>query len=140
MDWREKLSGLKGNLQAQEQTREDQKAAVLMGFRKRLSDLEPALRSAGEFGEAFGVDCEYEISRFDHRYPYLRFRIKRPALAYEVECRDGVLHERLKEGEGGPKAGETSLEALAPRRFEQRVTQWVQAAANANRKVPGRRT
>lgn len=139
MDWKEKLAGLGANLNARERADQDQKAAVLAGFRKLLPQLEPVVKSAAEFGDAFGVDLTWEITRFDQRYPALRFEIKQPALTYEVECRDGVLHEKLREAGERERTGTTTLEALAPRRFEQRVTKWVQAAAEANRKVPGRR-
>lgn len=139
-DWRDKLAGLNQSLQSKEKAVDDQKAAVLANFRKRLPELEPIMETAAQFGDAFGVDCDFEVSRFDRRYPLVRFRIKRPLLEYVVECRDGVLHESLREGEGKPKLGETTLEQLAPKRFEQRITQWVRDAAEANRRVPGRRT
>lgn len=138
-DWKSKLEGLNQNLQARERAEVEEKASVLKAFRQRLVALEPIMKGAAEFGDAFGVDALYEVSRFDQRYPFLKFIIKRPALSYAVECRDGILHERLQEGEGPAQAATTSLEALTPKRFEQRVTAWVQAAAQANRKVPGRR-
>lgn len=138
-DWRDKLAGLNQNLQAKEQAVEQQKLQVLNGFRKLLTEHERIMKGAAEFGDAFGVDCAYTISRFDQRYPSLSFRILKPVLEYVVECRDGVLEERLKEGEGRPKLSTTTLEHLAPKLFEQKVNKWVQAAAAANRKVPGRR-
>jgi hypothetical protein len=138
-DWKAKLEGLNKNLVQQERAEADQKAAVLKGFRQLLSDLEPIIKTAVEFGDAFGVDCTWEISRFDDRYPYLRFRILKPVLEYTVECRDGVISHQVREGLGAAKRSQTTLEALAPRYFEKRLTQWVQAAANANRRVPGKR-
>jgi hypothetical protein len=137
-DWREKLAGLHTELRGQEQKVADVKTAVLTGFRKLLKELEPVMETAAQFGDAFGVECDYEISRFDDRYPWLRFRIKKPVLLYEVICKEGVLHERLKEGEA-TKTSTTTLEKLAPKAFEQRITAWVQAGAQANRKVPGKR-
>lgn len=136
-DWRAKLENLSQDLRSKERAEADQKAATLMTFRKALSALEPVLKTATEFGDAFGVDCAWEISRFDDRYPYLRFKILKPVLAYEVLCKDGVLHESLKDGEGPAKANTTTMQALAPREFEKRITAWVQAAANSNRRVPG---
>ena len=138
-DWKAKLEGLNKNLQAQERAELEQKADLLKGFRKRLAELEPGIKTAAEFGDAFGVDCAWEISRFDDRYPSLTFRILKPVLEYHVECRDGVITERLREAGAAPRATAVALDSLTPRRFEQRVTQWVQAAANANRKVPGKR-
>lgn len=138
-DWKSKLEGLNKNLQAEEQALLEQKTAVLKGFRKRLSELEPIIKTAVAFGDAFGVDCSWEISRFDDRYPHLRFRIVKPVLEYFVECRDSVITPRLREGAGRPTVRQSSLEALSPRLFEKRITEWVQAAANANRKVPGKR-
>lgn len=142
-DWREKLSGLSKDLRHQEQSTQQAesqaKATLLTAFRKRLTELEPLLRAASEFGDAFGVDCEYEVNRFEHRYPYLRFRILRPALLYEMECRDGAVQERVREGTARAQEGQTTLEHLTPRRFEKRLTEWVQTAAQANRKVPGKR-
>ncbi|MGE5674132.1 MAG: hypothetical protein ACM3XM_09605 [Mycobacterium leprae] len=138
-DWRDKLADLNRDLQNKERAEDEKKAAVLNGFRKLLSELETVCRNVGDFGDAFGVDCDYEINRFGERYPVLRFRIKKPLLAYEVACKDGVLYEQLKEGTAAPKVSRTTMEALAPKRFEERVTAWVQAAANTNRKVPGKR-
>jgi hypothetical protein len=138
-DWKSKLEGLSKNLQAEEQSVLEQKVTVLKGFRKRLSELEPIIKTAVEFGDAFGVDCSWEISRFDDRYPRMQFRILKPVLEYHVECRDGVITERLRGGMGPATARPVTLEALDPRAFEKRITEWVQAAANANRKVPGNR-
>jgi hypothetical protein len=141
-DWREKLSGLGKDLRHQEQStqqaEQQAKATLLTAFRKRLTELEPLLRAASEFGDAFGVDCEYEVSRFEHRHPFLRFRILRPPLLYEVECRDGAVQERIREGTARVQETQTTLEHLTPGRFEKRLTDWVQAAAQANRKMPGR--
>lgn len=138
-DWKAKLEGLNKNLHAQEQAVVDAKAGILKAFRQRLIELEAIMKGAAEFGDAFGVDALYEVSRFDQRYPFLKFVIKKPALLYSVECRDGVLQERLQEAGGKAKESITTLEALAPRRFEQRITAWVNTAAQANRKVPGRK-
>ncbi len=138
-DWRDKLAGLNQNLQAKEQAIEQQKVQVLNGFRKLLTEHERIMKGAAEFGDAFGVDVAFSISRFDQRYPSLSFRILKPVLEYVVECKDGVLEERLKEGEGRTRVGTTTLQQLEPKVFEKRITAWVQAAANSNRKVPGRR-
>jgi hypothetical protein len=138
-DWREKLASLNKELAAQEQREAEQKASILKGFRKRLEELEAPLRNIEMFGEAFGVDTVFTISRFEERYPYLEFQIRKPSLFLRIECRDGVIRERLKEGQNPPREGELTLEALAPRRFEQRLMAWMQAAAEANRKAPGRR-
>lgn len=138
-DWREKLAGLSKELVAKEQAVAEQKAATLKGFRKRLDELKPVLQSVEAFGDAFGVEIDYTISRFDERYPYVEFRIRKPGLFLRIECRDGAIRERLKQGENPPKEAELTLEAITPKRFEQRVTAWMQAAAEANRKVPGRR-
>lgn len=138
-DWREKLAGLNKELQAQEKVAADEKVAILKGFRKRLDELKPVLQSAEAFGDAFGVEMDYTISRFDERYPYVEFRIRKPALFLRIDCRDGVIRERLKEGDNPPREWETSLEAITPRRFEERLNGWMQGAAQANRKVPGRR-
>jgi hypothetical protein len=143
-DWKAKLAGLNQNLQAKDRAEQEQqaarKAAGLLAFRKRLPDLEPVLQTAAEFGDAFGVDCEWEISRFDQRYPSVEFRIRKPKLTYRVECREGRLYERLAEGPGTGAETEIGLEAVTARRVQERVTAWVQAAANANRKVPGKRS
>lgn len=138
-DWREKLAGLNKDLVAQEQRVQEQKAATLKGFRKRLDELKPVIQNAEAFGDAFGVDCDFTISRFEERYPYLEFRILKPALFLRIECRDGIIRERLKEGANPPREAEVALENLTPKRFEQRLNGWMQAAAEANRKVPGRR-
>lgn len=137
-DWKAKLEGLHTDLRGKEKEVADAKSAVLSAFRKLLKELEPIMENAAQFGDAFGVECDYEISRFDDRYPWVRFRIKKPVLLYEVICKEGVLHERLKQGEV-VKTGQTTLEKLNPKAYEQRVTAWVNAAAEANRKVPGGR-
>jgi len=138
-DWKAQLEKLNKELVKAEREEMERRAAVLKGFRQLLLELEPIVKTAQEFGDAFGVDCAWQISRFDERYPYLEFRVLRPALEYRVECRDGVIRERLREGLGKAQEREAALEDLQPRAFEKRVTQWVQAAANANRKVPGKR-
>ncbi|HYF96237.1 MAG TPA: hypothetical protein VD969_28850 [Symbiobacteriaceae bacterium] len=136
-DWKAKLEVLNKELLAKDREESAKRAATLAAFRKLLSQLEPVLKNVTEFGDAFGVDCAWEISRFDDRYPWLKFRILKPALTYEVICRDGALTETIREGVGAPKSEAVAIEALHPRRFEERVTRWVQAAAQANRKVPG---
>lgn len=138
-DWRTKLEGLNRELLAKEKNQQEEKVATLKAFRQRLLQLEAVVKTATEFGDAFGVDCEHSVSRFDERYPYLRFRIKRPALTYEVLCRDGAIVETVKEGEGAAAMATVTLESLAPKLFEKRITAWVERAANANRKVPGTR-
>jgi len=137
-DWREKLAGLNQQLQAQERAEDERKAATLKGFRKRLDELQPVVEEAQAFGDAFGVEMTFHISRFDERYPYLELAILKPRLQYRVECRDGVITERLKEGEIRPREQQVSLESLAAKPFEQRLTGWVRTAAEANRRVPGR--
>jgi len=138
-DWREKLAGLNKELQAKEQAITEEKVATLKGFRKRLDEIKPVLENAKAFGDAFGVDLTYKISRFDERYPSVELAILKPALLYRAECRDGVITERVKQGTDPAREVTVTLDALAVKRFEQRVTAWVQAAAEANRKVPGRR-
>lgn len=138
-DWREKLAGLNKELAAKEQEVAEQKLATLKGFRKRLEELKAPLQNVEAFGQAFGVETDFTISRFDERYPYVEFRILKPALFLRIECRDGLIRERLKEGQNPPKEAELKLESLAPKRFEQRLMTWMQAAAESNRKVPGRR-
>lgn len=138
-DWRERLAGLNQELQAKERAVEEAKAATLKAFRKRLEELQPALQNAQAFGDAFGVDINHEISRFGDRFPYLALTIRKPALQYRVECRHGVLYERLQEGGAAGSEREVSLASLAVKSFEQRLNGWMQAAAQANRKVPGRR-
>lgn len=139
-DWREKLAGLNRSLQDKERAEDERKAETLKGFRKRLDELKPVVAEAQAFGDAFGVDLSFHISRFDERYPYLELAILKPRLQYRVECRDGVITERLKQGEGRPREAEVPLSSLAAEAFEQRLTGWVRAAAEANRKVPGRRS
>lgn len=136
-DWKTKLEALNKELLAKDREETAKRTATLTAFRKLLAQLEPVLKNVTEFGDAFGVDCAWEISRFDDRYPWLRFRILKPALTYEVICRDGALTETIREGVGNPKSEAADLEALRPRRFEERLTKWVQAAAQTNRKVPG---
>ncbi|HEY8347103.1 MAG TPA: hypothetical protein VIL07_07485 [Symbiobacteriaceae bacterium] len=138
-DWKAQLEKLNRELLAKERAEQERKAAVLKHFRSLLDQLEPVVKTAAEFGDAFGAPCAWEISRFDDRYPFLEFRILRPPLEYRVECRDGVLWERLREGGGAAREQTTNLEALQPREFEKKIMKWVQDAANANRKVPGRR-
>jgi len=138
-DWKSKLEGLNKQLQTKEKAVQDEKAASLAAFRKWLGQIEPVLKNVGMFAEAFGVDCDWGISRFDDRYPYLEFRVRKPLLAYRVLCRDGVLEESIKEGEQPPRQSRTTLEALTNRRFEERLNQWVRAAGEAGRKVPGKR-
>jgi hypothetical protein len=138
-DWRAKLAGLNQELSAKERAVAEEKAGTLKAFRKRLDELEAVAKNAVAFGDAFGADCEYTISRFDERYPYLRFRIKRPVLEYEVICRDGVIYRRLQEGTAAPKMAQVKLDSLEPRAVEERLTRWVQAAAASNRTVPGKR-
>jgi len=138
-DWKAQLEKLNKELVKEERAEMERRANVLKGFRQLLVELEPIVKTAQEFGDAFGVDCAWQISRFDDRYPYLEFRVLRPALEYRVECRDGAIRERLREGLGKAQEREVALEDLQPRTFEKRITQWVQAAANANRKVPGKR-
>jgi hypothetical protein len=138
-DWRAKLAGLNQELSAKERAVAEAKADVLKGFRKRLTELEAVAKNAVEFGDAFGADCDYQISRFDERYPYLRFRIKRPVMEYEVICRDGVIYQRIQEGAAAPKMTQVKLDTLTAQAVEQRLTKWVQAAADTNRKVPGKR-
>lgn len=137
-DWRAKLAGLNEQLQAQERAEGERKAAVLKGFRRRLEELKPVLEEARAFGEAFGVDLAFHISRFDERYPYLELTILKPRLQYRVECRDGVIAERLKEGEAPVAERRVTLEDLSVKAFEQRLTGWVRTAAEANRRLPWR--
>jgi hypothetical protein len=137
-DWKAKLEGLNKELLKQDREELAKRTANLAAFRKLLQQLEPVCKNVTEFGDAFGVDCAWEISRFDDRYPWLKFRILKPLLSYEVICRDGALTETLKEGTNPPKSSATTIDQLHPRPFEKRVTDWVQAAANANRKVPGK--
>ncbi|MFZ5814461.1 MAG: hypothetical protein ACOY93_04080 [Bacillota bacterium] len=139
-DWRDKLAGLNRELQAKEQAVQEAKAATLKGFRQRLEELKPVLENAQAFGDAFGVDITFQISRFDQRYPSLALTIKKPALQLRLECRDGVIYERLQEGSGPAKEVPVPLESLAVKEFERRLTAWVQGAAEANRKLPGRRS
>jgi len=138
-DWREKLASLNQELQARERAEEERKASTLKGFRRWLEQVQPALEEARAFGDAFGVDLSFRISRFDERYPYLELAILKPRLQYRVECRDGVITERLKEGEAPLWQAQVSLELLDVKAFEQRLTGWVRAAAEANRRLPGRR-
>lgn len=135
-DWRDKLQGLQKGLQAEEKAVEDRKTAVLKAFRQQLEKLKPVFESAEQFGDAFGVDVSYEISRFDDRYPWVRFQIMRPRLEWRVECRDGVLYETVKEGQGAPRAGTLAPEGMAPAAVEKRVTAWMERAAKANRRPP----
>jgi len=137
-DWRAKLAGLNQQLQAQERAEEEQKAATLKGFRRRLDELKPVLEDARAFGDAFGVDLAFHISRFDERYPYVELAILKPRLQYRVECRDGVITARLQQGDAPPAEERLTLEDLSVKAFQQRVTGWVQAAAEANRRVPWR--
>jgi len=138
-DWREKLASLNQELQARERAEEERKVSTLKGFRRWLEQVQPALEEARAFGDAFGVDLSFRISRFDERYPYLELAILKPRLQYRVECRDGVITERLKEGEAPLWQAQVSLELLDVKAFEQRLTGWVRAAAEANRRLPGRR-
>lgn len=138
-DWKAKLEGLNQNLRAKEQAEQTEKAATLAAFRKLLAQLEPVLKSVAEFGDVFGVDCDFAISRFDDRYPYVQFRIRKPALSYQALCRDGEIHEKVKEGEQAARETLVTLQSLAPKTFEKRITDWVRAAAEANRKIPGKR-
>lgn len=138
-DWKAQLEQLNKKLVKEEQVEMERRAATLKGFRQLLLELEPIVKTAQEFGDAFGVDCAWQISRYDDRYPYLEFRLLRPALEYRVECRDGEVWERLREGLGKAEEKAVTLEELQPDAFAQRITQWVQSAANANRKVPGKR-
>lgn len=137
-DWKTRLAGLGESLVSQERAEAERKAAVTAAFRTWLDRVEPRVKAAVQFGDGFGAESDYEISRFDERYPALRFRIRRPLLYYVVECRDGLILERVKEGEEAAKQSPTTLEKLEPKRFEQRLTAWVQAAAQANRKPPRR--
>lgn len=138
-DWQAKLAGLNKELLAQEKAENEAKAAVLSGFRKVILELNPIAKGVIEFADAFGADCEWESDRFHDRYPWVRFRIRKPDLEYRVECRDGVIYEQIKEGPGPAKVKKSTLEAMAPKAFERRLTEWVQAAVNANRKMPGKR-
>lgn len=138
-DWRTKLEGLNRDLLAKEKSQQEEKLSTLKAFRQRLVQLEAVVKTASEFGDAFGVDCEHTVSRFDDRYPYLRFRIKRPALSYEVLCKDGTIVETVKDGDSAPAMATVTLDSLSPKLFEKRITAWVERAANANRKVPGKR-
>jgi hypothetical protein len=137
-DWRDQLSALHQDIHRQEKAVDDKKAAIMTAFRQRLAELGPILKNVTEFGDAFGVDITWEISRFDQRYPSLSFSIHKPALTLAVECRDGLLHERFREGIRKVQERVITLDDIVPRQFEQRVTKWVEGAANANRKVPGK--
>jgi hypothetical protein len=137
-DWRDQLSSLNQEIHRQEKAVDDKKAAIMTAFRQRLSELGPILKNVTEFGDAFGVDVNWEISRFDQRYPSLSFTIQKPALTLALECRDGLVHERFREGIGKVQERLITVDDLAVRKFEQRVTKWVEHAANANRKVPGK--
>jgi len=138
-DWREKLARLSQKIQARERAEEERKAAALRGFRRWLDQVQPVLEEAKAFGDAFGADLSFRISRFDERYPYLELAILKPRLQYRVECRDGVITERLKEGESPLREAQVGPEALDVKAFERRLTGWVRAAAEANRRLPGRK-
>lgn len=135
-EWKQRLAGLSKSLVSEERAEVQKKAALTVAFRSWLAQIEPVVQSAVQFGDAYGAECDYEVSRFDERYPTLRFRVRKPLLYYVVECRDGLVLERVKEGDGAPRQSVTTLDSLSPKLFEQRLTAWVQAAAQANRKPP----
>jgi hypothetical protein len=138
-DWKAKLGALGQQLAAQEAAIAQAKKERLTAFRKALKEYEGILQDAEAFGDAFGVDLSWEISRFDAQYPYLRLTIQRPLLRYELNAKDGELMEYLQEGSGKVQRRALTLEEVAPKRFAARLNEWMQAAAQANRKVPGKR-
>jgi hypothetical protein len=138
-DWKSQLAALGNQLSAAEAQVAQAKKERQQAFRKALKEYESILTDAAAFGDAFGVDLTWEIARFDAQYPFLKLTIKRPLLRYEVNAKDGELTEYLQQGEGQVQRRSLTVEAIAPKRFGERLNGWIQAAAQANRKVPGKR-
>lgn len=138
-DWKSQLSSLGAQLNAEEAKVEQAKKERLQAFRKALKEYEAVLQDAEAFGDAFGVDLSWEIARFDAQYPYVRLTIKKPLLRYELNAKDGELTEFLAEGENPVKRQPQTVAGIGPKEFGKRLTAWIQAAAQANRKVPGKR-
>lgn len=135
-DWKSQLSSLGQQLSAEDAKAEQVKKERLQAFRKALKEYENVLTDAAAFGDAFGVDLTWEIARFDAQYPYLKLTIKKPLLRYELNGKDGTLTEFLQEGSSPVKRRAMTVEAIAPKPFAERLNKWIQAAAQANRKVP----
>lgn len=135
-DWKSQLSSLGDKLSAEDAKVTQAKKERLQAFRKALKEYETVLTDAAAFGDAFGVDLTWEIARFDAQYPYLRLTIKKPLLRYELHGKDGELTELLQEGAGSVQRRAMTVAAVTPKRFGERLTTWIQAAAQANRKVP----
>lgn len=135
-DWKSQLSSLGDRLSAEDAKVTQAKKERLQALRKVLKEYEAVLTDAAAFGDAFGVDLTWEIARFDAQYPYLRLTIKRPLLRYELSGKDGELREYLQEGAGAVQRKAQTVEAISPKRFGERLNKWIQAAAQANRKVP----
>lgn len=135
-DWKAQLSSLGDKLSAEDAKVTQAKKERLQAFRKALKEYETVLTDAAAFGDAFGVDLTWEIARFDAQYPYLKLTIKKPLLRYEVNGKDGELTELLQEGASPVKRRAMTMAAVAPKQFGERLTKWIQAAAQANRKVP----
>jgi hypothetical protein len=138
-DWKSQLASLGAQLNAEEAKVVAAKTDRLQAFRKALKEYESVLQDAQSFGDAFGVDLSWEIARFDAQYPYLRLTIPKPLLRYELNAKDGELMEYLQEGSSPVQRRPQTLAAVAPKRFSERLTAWIQAAAQANRRVPGKR-
>jgi hypothetical protein len=137
-DWKSKLESLGAQLNAADAKVEQAKKERLQAFRKALKEYETVLQDAAAFGDAFGVDLSWEIARFDAQYPYLRLTIPKPLLRYELNGKDGELMEFLQEGTSPVQKRPQTVAAIAPKQFAARLTAWIQAAAQANRKVPGK--
>ncbi|HLO02854.1 MAG TPA: hypothetical protein VK191_07100 [Symbiobacteriaceae bacterium] len=135
-DWKSQLSSLGDKLSAEDAKVTQAKKERLQALRKALKEYETVLTDAAAFGDAFGVDLTWEIARFDAQYPYLRLTIKKPLLRYELHGKDGELTELLQEGAGSVQRRAMTVAAVTPKRFGERLTKWIQAAAQANRKVP----
>jgi hypothetical protein len=138
-DWKSKLASLGAQLNAEEAKVDAAKKDRLQAFRKALKEYETVLQDAEAFGDAFGVDLTWEIARFDSQYPYLRLTIPKPLLRYELNGKDGELMEFLQEGSSPVQRRQLTVAEVAPKKFSEKLTAWIQAAAQANRKVPGKR-
>lgn len=133
-DWREKLTGLGKQLEQKEQAVADQQAAQVAEFRRILLAIDPVGQEVALLADAYGVDCEWEVYRFDARHPGFRFRTLRPLSELAVECRSGQVFMRQ-----GARETSGKLADITPEAVKDQLMNLVLAAAQAVRKPPGGR-
>lgn len=131
-DWREQLAGLGAGLKEQERRQLEKEAADLQAWRRQLQELDPLGQEVAQLGDAYGVSCRWEVSRFA-TYPGFSFRLAAGG-ELSAEWRGNQLYVRSDGREAPGRAAD-----LTPDAVKDRLMEMVLSAAHQQRKVPGKR-